>query len=58
MTIAYKVVKLAEGHLCPNNFAHRDEGDSNHGEAGEAYVRFGFFLCILFLLFRVRVLQV
>jgi hypothetical protein len=30
MIIAYKVVKLAEGHLCPDIFAHRDEGNSNH----------------------------
>jgi hypothetical protein len=28
------IVRLAEGHLCANIFAHRDESDSNHSERG------------------------
>jgi hypothetical protein len=32
MIITYKVVKLSEGHLCANIFAHRDEGDSTAKE--------------------------
>ena len=47
------MVKLAEGHLCADVFAHHDEGDSNHSKRGEGCVRFGFFLCILLLLFEV-----
>ena len=53
MMITHKVVKLSEGHLCANIFAHRDEGDSNHSERGESCVGFGFILYILFLLFGV-----
>ena len=33
MIIAYKEVKLVEGHFCSNTkFAHRDESDSNRSE--------------------------
>ena len=36
MIIAYKVVKLAEGHYCSNifKFTHRDESNSDHSETG------------------------
>jgi len=53
MRVTYKMVKLAEGHLCANIFTHRDESDGNHSERGEGCLGFGFFLCILFLLFGV-----
>ena len=47
------MVKLVEGHLHADVFTHLDEGNSNHSKRGEGCVRFGFFLCILLLLFEV-----